>query len=196
MNFQKVIFKDKMKTILVPTDFSAQSENALKYAAEMNKFIKGEIILYHSYMIPVPATDLPIPVFSEEEMKLEAMASLRTIKEKLMDDYPGMPFFTRTTHGFAESEIIKQERENKCDLVVMGTRGFNGFLCIIYAYFIYRNRFARQKRFINFKIQTFNNLCICRYPVTFLQNNDVIRYNFFSCNPFFITFSYHQCPWT
>ena len=36
-----------MKRILVPTDFTEQSENALKFAYQIAKKIKGEIELLH-----------------------------------------------------------------------------------------------------------------------------------------------------
>ncbi|MBK7818144.1 MAG: universal stress protein [Sphingobacteriaceae bacterium] len=48
-----------MKTILVPTDFSRVSNNAIDYAAELAVFSKSKLILFNSYHIPVAVTEVP-----------------------------------------------------------------------------------------------------------------------------------------
>lgn len=115
-----------MKTILVPVDFSDVSEKALEYAISLNKYLKGKILLFHTYLIPVPATDIPLIAISEDEIHKSALKSVNQLKKKYADLHPDMQFETRVISGFPETEIIKQEKAHKCDLVVMGTHGATG----------------------------------------------------------------------
>ncbi len=61
-----------MKTLLVPTDFSSVSVNAMNYAVDMAQAINAGIVLLHVYNVPVSFTDSPVsPVstVSIEEIK-------------------------------------------------------------------------------------------------------------------------------
>ena len=58
-----------MKTIIVPTDFSPVSINAMHYAANMASSIGASIILFHAYQIPVAFSEVPVVSISIEEMK-------------------------------------------------------------------------------------------------------------------------------
>jgi nucleotide-binding universal stress UspA family protein len=40
-----------MKTLLVPTDFSAIAQNAIDYAIEIATLTKSKIILFHAYQM-------------------------------------------------------------------------------------------------------------------------------------------------
>ena len=42
-----------MKTIIIPTDFSAIATNAMRYGIDMATAIKGSILLLHVYQVPV-----------------------------------------------------------------------------------------------------------------------------------------------
>jgi len=117
-----------MKTILVPTDFSENALNAILYALKMNKKIKAKIILFHSYIIPVYATDIPLPEVDEEEFRNGSLKELRKLKTRFQSESPGIVFEVElsTTQGFAGEEIVKIAGEKKADLVVMGTKGATG----------------------------------------------------------------------
>jgi nucleotide-binding universal stress UspA family protein len=114
------ITKNKMKTILVPTDFSKNSNNALEYGIEMNKKINAEIVLFHSYFIPFPVTEVPVALPSDLIIKKAAGESLNNIKEKYQGLFPGMKFRTDYSEGFPEIEVLEEENKIKCDLVVIG----------------------------------------------------------------------------
>ncbi|MBK7854728.1 MAG: universal stress protein [Bacteroidetes bacterium] len=49
-----------MKKILVPVDFSDNSENALEYACELGKKLNAEVFILHSYHVPVPVSEVVI----------------------------------------------------------------------------------------------------------------------------------------
>src|ERR1700741_4703000 len=58
-----------MKTIIVPTDFSAISNNAIDYAVDLAKATGGSILLFHAYQVPVSMTDVPIVLLSIDELE-------------------------------------------------------------------------------------------------------------------------------
>ena len=123
--------KVKTSKILIPVDFSKTSLNAIKYAAFMAQFTKGELVLVHVQNkndlldIIMPAVKLKdisvITNFLAE--KLEKIAS--DIKSRY-----GIKVTTYVTTGHITSEIVELADETKSTLIVMGTHGKdsdNGF---------------------------------------------------------------------
>lgn len=61
-----------MKTILFPTDFSVNANNALLYALKVAEKMNAQLRFYHSFKIPVFDTSMPLSVVEgliEEEEK-------------------------------------------------------------------------------------------------------------------------------
>jgi nucleotide-binding universal stress UspA family protein len=115
-----------MKTILVPTDFSANADHALHYAIEINKKLKAKIVLFHSVFVPLYATDVPIAMPSDEELRREAHKTLNEIKDRESRKHRNMLFYSRTSSGFTENEVVTAEKSTKATYVVMGTGGATG----------------------------------------------------------------------
>lgn len=117
-----------MKRILVPTDFSKYSEEALKVAAQIARKNNSEIILLHMLELPHQNIDFIAGGKSIPEImyfKNKAVSNL----ENLMDsDYlKGINVseafeFKKITEG-----IIDASQKNKVDLIVMGSHGTSGF---------------------------------------------------------------------
>ena len=72
----------QMKTIVVPTDFSAISNNAIDYAVDLAKVTSCSILLFHAYQVPVSMTDVPIVLLSVED--------LQKANESKMDEVEGV----------------------------------------------------------------------------------------------------------
>src|SRR4051812_44904314 len=75
-----------MKTIIVPTDFSATAYNAARYALELAAQLgTSRILLYHAYEIIVPVPDLPasLPAVDPEELRAASEAGLTRMKADL-----------------------------------------------------------------------------------------------------------------
>ena len=115
-----------MKTILAPTDFSRNSDNAITFIMELNKLLKAKVILFHAYLMPVLASDIPVLMPSDEELKKEAMKNIWSLKEKLQLEFPDADIETMLSEGYAEDEITLVCASKKADLVVMGTQGSSG----------------------------------------------------------------------
>ncbi len=115
-----------MKTILIPTDFSKNSDNAVHFALELNKKLKAKALLFHSYVVPAFASDMPVVIPSDDELKTIAQKGMKNLKEKLQAEYPGMEIETMILDGYAEDEIVAATADKKTDLVIMGTQGASG----------------------------------------------------------------------
>lgn len=113
-----------MKLILAATDFSKASRNAINYAAEMAKRTKARLLLFHSYMPPVIASDVPVVLPSSSELEKDAMKAMKRIATSLQKKHGGsLKTELVCQYGLAVAAIIDYAEENKADLIVMGMKG-------------------------------------------------------------------------
>ncbi len=119
-----------MKKILFPTDFSEAATNAFVHALEFAKVVKAELILLHTFEIPVYDSQFfpenyaaiyssielaKFEMFKDEIPKLRAIAAERklediVIKHRLMD-------------GDLIYNLKNAVEEDNVDFVIMGTNG-------------------------------------------------------------------------
>lgn len=111
-----------MKTILVPTDFSATSLNAAKYAAQLAKTIEAEILLYH-VCHPVMASDGYLMV-TMDEIEKEANNSLNKLKKNLKEEFgQDLKMGCYVNSGLLIDQISEVSLDREIDLIVMGISG-------------------------------------------------------------------------
>jgi len=112
-----------MKTILVPTDFSTVSENAVNYAAEIAKATNAKLILFHVYQMPIIATEVPIVLPNIEELERDCMEGLLRISIRLHSKLSTTNIECIVKCGLPVDEINLYTQNSKIDLIVMGMRG-------------------------------------------------------------------------
>jgi nucleotide-binding universal stress UspA family protein len=123
-----------MKKILFPTDFSEVANNAFIHALEFAKIIKGEILLLHTFELPVIENQFtPDSYFSiydsmqltQFDMFKEQIPKLRELAEKQHLEN------VKLTHKLTEGDLIynikKTIEEENIDFVIMGTTGATGW---------------------------------------------------------------------
>ncbi len=115
-----------MKKIIVPVDFSATSLNAAQFAAELASFYTADIVLYHTYKLPVVLHEFSYPVFDLNETQEAAEHELLVIKEKINSKLNLEPAITI----LAEMIELQVGLAALCDLlkpdlVIMGLSGKN-----------------------------------------------------------------------
>jgi universal stress protein A len=133
-----------MKLILVPTDFSEASREAIRYGLELTTALEGDLLLLHvvegdpirTYTVGGPSKRLACAVDLTGDMaRFEVPPQLihRDLCEeaqwKLSALLPaGSPdrFRARVAVGKAADEILRVAREQNADLIVMGTHGRGG----------------------------------------------------------------------
>ena len=117
-----------MKTILVPTDFSAYSDVAVDYAVELAMRLDATVYLLHIVHIPVIGTGEMGNVHASALTQVahrDAQISLEALATKLRDRVEVAA--VRIETGDAREVIDRVAEQIDADLIVMGTHGRRGF---------------------------------------------------------------------
>ena len=122
-----------MKNILIPTDFSKNSWNAIKYAMQFFKKKKCNFYLMHVTSL-TNYIDADAPLLTDiesientliKEAKTDLQKLLKKIKSLNGNDKHN--YITLTSIDYFIDAVRNQVNEKKIDLVVMGTKGATGF---------------------------------------------------------------------
>ncbi len=116
-----------MKTIIVPTDFSPVSINAMHFAVNMALAVDASIMLFHVYNIPVSYSEVPIILVSVEEMKKGSEAQLEELKNNINHITSGkVKVYTESRMGNTVDELDEICQKIQPFAIVMGAKGKTG----------------------------------------------------------------------
>ncbi len=127
-----------MKNILLPTDFSDNSWNAIAYALNFYKDSSCNFYLLHVNKLGTVVT-ADYPYISGHDVTEDiyirpAKKQLRAVLKKIAENFPKNKkhtFYTLTDHNFLIDSLRKHLREKKVDVIVMGTKGASGLSKLI-----------------------------------------------------------------
>lgn len=123
-----------MKKILVPTDFSETANNAFVHALGLAKVVDAELILLHTYELPLIDNQFEVQnyevliaslegsntkKFKEEIAKLKAIATA--------NNYEEIQISQLLVGGELINSIKEVLKKEKIDFIVMGTSGATGW---------------------------------------------------------------------
>jgi universal stress protein A len=116
------------KKILVPVDFSPQSAEAVRYAADLSRRCEASVELLHVFQTTTYA--LPesyvVPAGSQLQAIMNEFESQLCAAKRAAEDAGALHVETQLLHGGVATEILRCAREHECDLLVMGTHGRTG----------------------------------------------------------------------
>lgn len=116
----------RVKTILVPIDFSDTANKALVYAIKMADQFGSKIVLLH-VVEPVATPDLAYHPLMLETDKVKAIAKGRLDELVRQAKIPAkMLERTLVRYGSAFAEITSAARTLKIDLIILTTHGYTG----------------------------------------------------------------------
>lgn len=115
-----------MNPIIIPTDFSEASENAMHYGASLAHQLGVSIVLAHIFQIPVSMNDMPVVVFSADELKKSADAGLERCREELLKNFPALSIKTESRLGSISEELNILAEETDPFAIVMGSHNVKG----------------------------------------------------------------------
>lgn len=122
-----------MKSILLPTDFSKNSWNAIQYALNFFEKSNCHFYLLHvnrlSNLAPVDTSYITTPEAIEEVQTKLAKKQLREFLKRISKELPhnkNHKFYTITDYNFFIESIRNHVQEKSIDIIVMGTKGASG----------------------------------------------------------------------
>lgn len=125
-----------MRKILVPTDFSENAYNALKYGAKL--FAKEECVFYLLYTYTPSLYNSEYLIYSslsvDEIYRLNAAKSLSRIVRRIKKEIPNENHSFKKIASFSllQDEIKNQVHTHDIELVIMGTQGTTGAAQILF----------------------------------------------------------------
>ncbi len=122
-----------MKTILVPTDFSDNADNALYYAIDLAKKENAKIILLHAFLINYSNPVIPMDFILEENKRALDESNNKLKDQALKISYAGkMEYEYISIEDTPIDAILNSIIEYKVDIVIMGTKGESDFISSIF----------------------------------------------------------------
>jgi nucleotide-binding universal stress UspA family protein len=122
-----------MKNILLPTDFSENSWNAIEFALNFFKKSQCNFYLLHvnrlSNLVTGDTPYVPTQDVIETLYVKPAKKQLKDVLKRIATEFPNHKshkFYTLTDYNFFIESIRKHVLEKKIDLIVMGTKGASG----------------------------------------------------------------------
>ena len=118
-----------MKKIVIPTDFSENAFNALKYAVELFEFEEAEFYLLHAYADEIYNHKALLTQHFLDELKLttrqKSIDELEKIVDKIKELLPNPRHNIKpiSAFGILVDEVNDLVKKENADLTVMGTVG-------------------------------------------------------------------------
>jgi nucleotide-binding universal stress UspA family protein len=118
-----------IKKILVPTDFSELSREALSTAVDFARAFQAAIELVHVYVEPTyilpPPIDMATFPFDTSAVLAKVQESLEGERARVLA--AGVPCEIVALSGRAAPDVVERAKTTGADLIVMGTHGRSGF---------------------------------------------------------------------
>ena len=114
-----------MKKILIPTDYSSNAQLATHYGMKLATLLNAEVLLVHSYHLPISDPNFVIDLDKNEE---EELKKIEEKKEELTALYGTLKIESRVVFGPIVDVLNKLCEHEAVDLVVMGTKGHTNAL--------------------------------------------------------------------
>ncbi len=115
-----------MKNVLIPTDFSENSWNAIRYALNFFKKERCSFYVLHVNKTSKKSQSISNQEGLEKETIKASKKQLRALLTRITPEFPenkNHHFYTLTDNNFFITSIRKHIAEKKIDLIVMGTKG-------------------------------------------------------------------------
>lgn len=113
----------KGSLILLPVDGSDHADRAADYAVALAQLMEGRLLLLHCHRTFPKLIGEPYLQTIITRTLEEAQACLKPYRDRLQQGT--VPFEERVMEGPAGGAIVQVATIDKCDLIVMGTRGRN-----------------------------------------------------------------------
>ena len=116
---------DPFRNILVATDYSKLSENAVNTAASLCRRFNGVLTIVHVIEFTVPPDEPHLVLDYETVENRYAETQISSLGDSIRAAY-GITVNEVLKHGDVAAEILRTARETGAGLIVAGTHGVSG----------------------------------------------------------------------
>jgi universal stress protein A len=126
----------KLRSILLPTDFSECASHALSYATDLARDSGAKLLCVHVIEPVMPTVGYtgitePLPVADISE-QMETSATRELPKIAGCEECAGLEVEEVIAHGDPATEIVRTAEERGCDLIVISSHGRTGLGRILF----------------------------------------------------------------
>ena len=115
-----------MSLIIVATDFSAVGENAVSYACGLATAQNAELIIVHTFIMPIMFSDIAMPNNLINEEQNEAEAQIKQVVKEVTDTCPNIVVKGKVVYGDVMDALDEYTKQNINPwLVVIGNNNAN-----------------------------------------------------------------------
>ena len=121
-----------MKRIILPTDFSENALNAIRYAMELFKEEECTFYLMNTYTPAIYQTEYvlhsPGQIGLGDIYQSESQDQLEALQKQMSEEFknPKHTIMTHSAFNILVDEVISMTENEEADLVIMGTQGASG----------------------------------------------------------------------
>ncbi len=121
-----------MQKVLIPTDFSENAYNAIKYALRLFKDVETTFYLLHTYTPAIYQAEYvihsPGQIGLGDVLQEKSLAQLAELMEKLDIEFknPKHMFIPHSAFNVLVDEVVETVEKENADLIIMGTQGATG----------------------------------------------------------------------
>lgn len=116
-----------MPLIITATDFSDVATNAVNYACSLAQAVSGQVVIIHSYSIPLMFSDVPMPVSYINDTQHDAETHIGQLAARMRELYPGVSIKANVVFGEIIDAIEDYSSEHEQPwMIVVGNSTANG----------------------------------------------------------------------
>ncbi len=110
-----------MPLLIAATDFSDVAKNATRYACDLAAAQHAEVMIIHSFMMPVVFSDIPMPTSIVTDTENDAELQMEKLLAELRATYPTLQINGKIFYG-GTVEVIEEyaQEHNKPLLIIVG----------------------------------------------------------------------------
>ena len=113
-----------MPLIIAATDFSDVAENAVNYACNLASAHNAQVVIVHSFMIPVMFSDIPMPGSLITDAQNDAEEQMKKLISNMVSAYPGLAIEGKVIYGDTIDALGDYSEANNTPwLIIVGNSG-------------------------------------------------------------------------
>ncbi len=117
----------QVKKVIIPVDFTSTMDKVVEYATSIADQLKSEIVFFH-VINDFKGYDMMLVHPSFEPIKKDLENATKERMADLVKDHEGreQPVSGKVVFGEAGEEIVNFAKDQKADMVIIGTHGTKG----------------------------------------------------------------------